>query len=171
MARKLEVTNQTQGPKGFPEVGSAKPTIIPRGETAVLVVNGGTADLIMRAQEQFGERFTVVDHGEVEDDREGGAHWSTVQGKPEALTGKDGADAADKSAPAADGPKEGEYAPSLDFEALDEDQLRAYLKSKEVAFHPATGKPKLVAKALEADRAEWDEAQAEGKGSTGNEAI
>lgn len=53
-----------------------------------------------------------------------------------------------------------EYAPSLDFESLDEEQLRGFLKAAEVTFHPQTGKPKLVEKALAADRAQWDEAQA-----------
>lgn len=81
-----------------------------------------------------------------------------VEGVSDASSG--GTDGAD--GPAAEtvenaGPAE--YAPSMDFAKLNDDQLRAFLKAAEVTVHPQTKTPKLVEKALAADRAQWDEAQ------------
>lgn len=160
MAQKYEVTNLTRGPKGFHEVGKATPTIIARGATETLVVEGDIERLLHRMADKTPPQVELVDLGPVEDKKAPAPAAKPVSPAPKPAP-----------RPAPTPPAEGEYAPSMDFEALDEEQLRGFLKTAEVNFHPATGKPKLVAKALEADRAAWDEAQ-KAKGGTGTgEAI
>lgn len=188
MARKYEITNLRSGPFGFHEVGKAKPTMLGRGQTEVLTLEGGIEKLALSMAEK--REIELADLGPVEpldhdgDGRKGGtapaapAPGGTTEPapKPEPTLAErqaaydkavaDGSETLATDFP--DGRPEAGYEPSLDFETLDEDALRAFLKTAEVQFHPATGKPKLVAKALEADRAAWDEQKAAAKKAGGS---
>lgn len=184
MARKYEITNLRSGPFGFHEVGKSKPTMLARGQTEVLTLDGGIEQLALRMAEK--KEIELADLGAAEGKKApapAAAPKPTPKPTPAPAGGEPTATLAERQAAYdkalaespetvardfPDGRPEAGYEPSLDFEALDEDALRAFLKTAEVQFHPATGKTKLVAKALEADRAAWDEQQAAAKKASGS---
>lgn len=143
MGTRFEITNISQGPKGFPEIGKSRETVIARGDTKVLTVAPSIADLIRRmAKPKEGQRradLEISDLGPVDaldhdgDDRKGGTRQPTTPAPAPA------------PAPAGTG--------GLDFDSLQDDQLRSYLASLDVKFHPNTGREKLLAKAKEAEKA------------------
>lgn len=159
MAQKYDVTNLTRGPRGFHEVGKSEPTVIARGQTLPLVVEGDIEKLLHRMADKTPPQVEIVDRGPAD------------EAKAPAPTKKTVAAAAPPAPAANEPPKPGEYAPTLEFDKMDADQLRAYLTVEQVNFHPATGQPKLLAKALEHDRAQWDEAQKKKPAAGSGEAI
>lgn len=155
MAQRYEVTNLTRGPKGFHEVGKAEPTIIGRGATETLVVEGDIERILHAMADKNPPQVELNDLGPAE-----GKKASAPPAKPAATDPKKPAETPPAPPPGPDAnAKPGEYQPSMDFENLEDDQLRGFLKAAEVNVHPATGRPKLIAKALETDRKQWDEAQ------------
>lgn len=186
MARRYEVTNLALGPRGFVEVGKSRPTILARGQTEVLEVAGDTEKLLLRMRDKKPPQVEATDLGAVKAEAPAAASAAAPAPAPRPAenpvpTGRregesledaqarfDALPDEQKARDFPDGRPVAQYEPSMDFDALEDEQLRAFLKDAEVNFHPATGHKKLVEKALEADRAQWDEAQ---KAKPGAEAI
>lgn len=151
MATRYEITNISTRPLGFPEVGKSKTTEVGRGETAVLTVHASIGRLIEkmgdkpigggRAQLEVSNLGEVADLDHDGDGRMGGGRKKTVETS---------APAPKPAAPPPPAPKPADGAnDGLDFDSLEDDQLRAYLAGNEVKFHPNTGRVKLLEKAKE----------------------
>lgn len=155
MPTRYEVTNLDIRPLGFPEAGKAKETVIPRGATKVLTVESSIGNLLEQMAKPRGEKrpqielsnlgdVAALDHDG--DKKIGGGRAATPKPAPGTTP----------TPPAAENG-------GLDFDKLEDDQLRAYLAGNDVQFHPNTGRTKLLAKAKEFEANAAKEAAAAAK--------
>lgn len=153
MATRVQITNRMKGPRGFNVAGRTDQTVIPVDGTETILVTEGELKNIRRMAEN-GE-IELVEKGEVDENAAaaapGAATTTLVEGEVVGA-GAGGEGAGEITGKTGDGTGEGEGGDgkkeAIDFDALDDDQLRLYIETESgKAPHPNTGREGLLKRA------------------------